>query len=141
METNAPLPQTTSIRSCSSMMQQILHIRKLSKIAKYEVFLIFTTRKRSLRRFCFHRCLSCHGGRVLHRGVGGVSRPLPSDTTGYGQRAGGTHSYWNIILVTYFCYLNKNIHIKIFKKTSTGQTAWHLFHLFFHLMYNLKQGS
>ena len=37
-------------------------------------FWIFTAPKRSLRRFCFHRCLSVHGG-CLHPG-GSVSRGL-----------------------------------------------------------------
>ena len=31
--------------------------------------LIFTARKRSLRRLCFHRCLSVHGGGGLYGGV------------------------------------------------------------------------
>ena len=69
---------------------------------------IVTARKRSLRRLCFHRCLSgggvcilvggLHpGGGVLHPGgvcIGGrgLGRlPPPSDTTGYSQRVDGTH--------------------------------------------------
>ena len=36
--------------------------------------LVFTVRKRSLRRLCFHRCLSVHGGGVLVS-VRGVSIP------------------------------------------------------------------
>ena len=71
-------------------------------------FLIFAARKRSLRRLCFYTCLSVilfaggggvcirgglHTGGSASRGVsiqGGWADPPPSDTTGYGQRAGGT---------------------------------------------------
>ena len=78
---------------------------------------IFTARKRSLRRFCFHRCLSVDRGvsasrlpppgRHLHspwadtRPVHARIHPLPSACwdihppvqcmLGYGQQAGGTH--------------------------------------------------
>ena len=55
---------------------------------------IVTARKRSLRRLCFHRCLS--GGGVCILGGGSASggwadSPSPSDTTGYSQRVDGTH--------------------------------------------------
>ena len=56
-------------------------------------FGIFTARKRSLRRLCFHRCfLSVHGrggGVGLHPDRGG--KKAPSDTMGYSHQAGGTH--------------------------------------------------
>ena len=40
------------------------------QLLKYENA-IFTTRRRSLRRLCFHRCLSVHGGvsAPLHAGI------------------------------------------------------------------------
>ena len=57
-------------------------------------FGIFTARKRSLRRLCFHRCfLSVHGrggggGVGLHPDRGG--KKAPSDIMGYSHQA-GTH--------------------------------------------------
>ena len=64
---------------------------------------VFTARKRSLRRLCFRKRLSFYprGVGSASRGGGlnlkgrrhpeGVDRRPPSDTTRYGQRAGGTH--------------------------------------------------
>ena len=61
---------------------------------------VITARKQSLRRLCFHKCLSV----ILFRGEGWclpkgmlgytADTPLgrhPTSTTGYGQLAGGTH--------------------------------------------------
>ena len=57
---------------------------------------IFTARKRSLRRLCFHRCLSVHRGvsAPLHAGIHsplGRHPPLAQWMLGYGQQVGGTH--------------------------------------------------
>ena len=70
----------------------------------YRAKVIFTARKRSLRRLCFHRCLSVHGGvsAPLHAGIHPRDQrqtPPRSDTPllpaqcllGYGQQTGGTH--------------------------------------------------
>ena len=38
---------------------------------------IFTARKRSLQRLCFHRCLSVHGGGVSASGLGECGRHPP----------------------------------------------------------------
>ena len=38
------------------------------------MYLIFTARKRSLRRLCFHRCLSVHGGCLPHCMLGYTPR-------------------------------------------------------------------
>ena len=61
-----------------------------------------TAQKRSLRRLCFYRCLSVHGGGgAAPRGVciqgvedlhpGPVCMPAVRQTKGYAQRAGGTY--------------------------------------------------
>ena len=42
--------------------------------------IIFTARKRSLRRLCFHRCLSVHRGGCLPVVLGGVSATPPGQT-------------------------------------------------------------
>ena len=72
------------------------------------IFYIFTARKRSLRRLCFHRCLSVHGEGCLPHCMLGYTPPdqrqkPPQDQTPpeqtpptvhagrYGQQAGGTH--------------------------------------------------
>ena len=41
---------------------------------------IFTARKRSLQRLCFHRCLSVHGGGVSASGLGECGRHPPRET-------------------------------------------------------------
>ena len=66
----------------------------------------FTARKRSLRRLCFHRCLSVRGGCGRHptgrhppgRPLGQTPSPSRADThqadtpqLGYSQQVGGTH--------------------------------------------------
>ena len=89
-------------------------ISNLGEITKAELkqakcpILLFTARKRSLWRLCFHRCLSVHRWGVCHWS-GGVCHtpwadthpgqtprppgrhPPPADTTGYGQQVGGMH--------------------------------------------------
>ena len=50
------------------------------------MIIVTTARKRSLRRLCFYTCPSV----ILFTGGGG-RRGGPSDTMGYGKRAGGTH--------------------------------------------------
>ena len=93
---------------------------------------IFTARKRSLRRLCFHRCLSAHRRGVCHTHPWtdtprqtppqaytplGRHTPLPSACwnthphaqcmLGYSQQAGGYASHWNAFL------LNRIFHILI----------------------------
>ena len=83
-------------------------------------FVIFTARKRSLRRLCFYRCLSVHMGGVhgffrgghawFFRGGMRVFFSVFSDTMRYGQWAGGTHptgmhSCWLwFLLIATNCY-------------------------------------
>ena len=38
--------------------------REPTRLESSNIFIIFTARKRSLRRLCFHRCLSVHMGEV-----------------------------------------------------------------------------
>ena len=64
-------------------------------------FHIFTARKLSFLRLCFHRCLCVHSGVAGRRAWQGVAcvvggrtwhaHPPPADTTRYGQSAGSTH--------------------------------------------------
>ena len=56
-----------------------------------------TTRKRSLRRLCFHRCLSVHGGSApLHAGIHTtLSRPPPqADTPTWADTPSRLRSAW-----------------------------------------------
>ena len=56
-------------------------------------FVIFTARKRSLRRLCFYRCVSVHRGGAYVAGGGGVcgggERAWPGGMRGGGYGAGG----------------------------------------------------
>ena len=42
-----------------------------------------TARKRSLRRLCFYRCLSVHGGGFLHRGGSSIPGGVPPSRGGF----------------------------------------------------------
>ena len=51
---------------------------------RYRLRLVITARKRSLRRLCFHRCLSDHSGGVsapLHAGIHHLGRHPPGQTS------------------------------------------------------------
>ena len=88
---------------CDRRIRQTIY----NRCAKICIFLIgiITARKRSLRRLCFHRCLSVHRGRCLHPPNGTRGRhpqeqtpPGPEADTPpavhawrYGQQAAGTH--------------------------------------------------
>ena len=75
----------------------VLKNRKIGTKVYYEIMYFWmyfiTARKWSWQRFCFYTCQSfcSQRGGVCIRGGGGLARPLPSDTSGYGQRADGTH--------------------------------------------------
>ena len=51
---------------------------------------VITARKRSLRRLCFHRCLSVHR-QTLGRQPPRVDTPSAQCMLGYDQQMGGTH--------------------------------------------------
>ena len=50
---------------------------------------IITARKRSLRRLCFHRCLSVHGGRGACMAAGMRGREVCRADGGGGMHGGG----------------------------------------------------
>ena len=53
----------------------------------YLIYTFITARKQSLRRLCFHVCLSFHGGRAWRgRGQGGMRR------RGHAWVVGGVHA-------------------------------------------------
>ena len=61
------------------------------KLLRYNLFCMFTTRKRSMRRLCFHRWLSVHRGRVLVS-VQGVSVQVEVSVRGGGGLCPGEGS-------------------------------------------------
>ena len=65
-----------------SIYNSILFIA--NSIMLYTANLIFTTRKRSLQRLCFYRCLSVHRG-VSHQGDHLVGRPPGRETPWQGD--------------------------------------------------------
>ena len=68
-------------------------------------FLVFTARKRSLRRLCFYTCLSVilftEGGICIRGGLhpGGLGRPSPIGYYGIRSTSGRYTAYWNAFLL------------------------------------------
>ena len=58
-----------------------------------------TTRKQSLRRLCFHRCLSVHRGEYLGRYPPGQVHPPATVHAGIRSTSGWYASHWNAFLL------------------------------------------
>ena len=76
---NEDSTQDPKIRLCESptnnfKLAEIINSRNIITDSN-----VITTRKRSLRRLCFHRCLSVHGGVCLWS-RGSATLPLQADT-------------------------------------------------------------
>ena len=72
-------------------------LQNQNKVNQINISSVITTRKRNLRRLCFHRCLSVHGGGSLSRGS--LSGRPPRTVT-----CGRYASYWNAFLLTIIQY-------------------------------------
>ena len=91
-----PYKVRNTVKSCSHRAKA--NVKRKSSLMLPFVVDLFTARKRSLRRLCFHMCFSVHGwegdGGLQPGGVG-QTYPFPIGYYGIRSTSGLYASYWN----------------------------------------------